>query len=586
MQHSENNSETGLEDHKPYDVFFKRAFVGLLGIMFIVAANFLVPSMGGNGFQLPPNIAMWACIAVLILLSLYKILLTDKVLISPLLLPLFIMCVVLIAPGLLHRQVDTREIVLRVAQVIGFFLLFFSISQYRLSHKQRKLVFYLLIIAALIQVAYALLQKYHNPEMTPAFLMLFLGVDKPPVGGFLQVNALSIFLVTSIVTGFYLVLNNPSDKKSIPARLLLIALMLGGGYVLAIISSRAALLALSLALPLLLFALWQQVLLHKKSLSLLLASLVLGLAAGFIMDTGVDRLEHKKMSSRLMAWSLSVDAIKEAPLTGHGLGGFARAFFDQIEKRNTETNAPRINRQVAFFTHPHNEILYWGVESGIFAMLGIVGFFIIYLRLLFKAYSFKQALQYLALLLPVGLSSMVSLPFYLSTFLLVLFVYLLLMPMHKLAHEKMIHLNELLKKVLIIIFGVIFIFYLWFLKEAIQGSINITRYIHLKDAPYSLLQKTFNNPYWGKLAINYAHQWRMNDLLNQGNKKEARKHLRWFEDQLAHEEEPMYYEVLLNAYPIFEEKGNYEQAREIVKKRYPYRFYQYSLKIKNVKPYD
>jgi len=572
MQQSENNSKTGVVDYKQYDVFFKRAFVSLLGIMFIVAANFLVHSIGGNGFQLPPNIAMWACIAILILLSLYKILLTDKVLISPLLLPLFIMCVLLIAPGLLHRQVDTREIVLRVAQVTGFFLLFFSISQYRLSHKQRKLVFYLIIIAALIQIVYTLLQKYHNPEMTPAFLMLFLGVNKPPVGGFLQKNALAIFLVTSMVIGFYLMLTKPSDKKSIPAKPLLIALMLGGGYVLAIISSRAALLALSLALPLLLFASWQQVLQHKKSLNLLLASLVLGLTAGFIMDTGVDRLEQKKTTSRIMAWSLSINAIKQHPLNGHGLGSFSRAFFDQVEQHSRQFPQKKLNGNLSLWTHPHNEILYWGVESGILAILGIMGFFVIYLRILFKAYSFKQALQYVALVLPIGLSSMVSLPFYLSTLLLVLFVYLLLMPVHKLAHEKMVHLNELLKKALIILSGVIFVFYLWFLKEAVQGSINITRYVHLKDAPYSLLQKTFNNPYWGKMAINYAHQWRMNDLLNQGNKKEARKHLHWFEEQLSREEEPMYYQILLNEYRTFNEATHYEALRKKAVLRYPRSF--------------
>ncbi len=577
----DNTTTASVASKKNIEMFFNTAFVVLFGIMFILAANFLVVSLGGNGLQLPPNNAVWASLAVLILLSIYKILLTDKIIISKLLLPVFIMCCLLVLPGLVHANVDTRQLVLRIAQVVGFFLVFFSISQYRLPQKKQTLVFYLILFAALVQIIYVLAQKYHNPETTPAFLMLYLGVEKPPVGGFLQVNALSIFLVTSVLIVFYVSARKSFNDASFLIKLLILIVLIGAGFVLAIISSRAALLALGLAVPLMLVSTWQRI--NKKWLGLLLPTLITGIVLGFVVDTGANRLEHKKMTSRLLAWSLSVDAIKEQPLLGHGLGGFTKAFFDQYEKHNRQNTDKKPNTQIAFFTHPHNEVLYWGVESGMLAILGIVGFFIYYFRGLFKTYAIRDSLQYLALLLPIGLSTQVSLPFYLSTLLMVLFVFLLLLPFSKYTNEKVIVMSDLFKKTLIILFGVGFVFYLWFIKQSITGGITITRYVKIENSPYQLVQKEIKNPYWGKVAINYAHQFVMNGLLNQGNIVEARKHLRWFEDQLKVEEEPMYYEVLLNTYPLLGEKQGYEQLRNKVINRYPSRFNQYPEKLKIIK---
>ncbi len=557
------------------ETFFDKTFIVILGLILLVAANYLIVTSGGNGFHLPPNIAVWACLSVLILLSLYKILLTDTLIISPLLLPLLILCVLLIAPGLVNTQADTQEVILRIMQVVGFFLVFFTLSQYRLSSKQKTLFFYLIIIAALVQIIYVLAQKYHNLENTPEFLMLYLGVDKPPVGGFLQVNALSIFLVTSILISLYLVTCKTFIKDSLLAKLLLVLVMLGSGFVLAIISSRAALLALGISVPLMLFAAWNRFKQQKYWTNILLVTLFASLTLGFLLDTGVNRLKHKHMTSRLMAWSLSIEAIKEKPLLGHGLGEFAKAFFDQVERYSHQNPQQKLNGSLGLWTHPHNEILYWGVESGIIAMLGIIGISTYYLFLIFRQYPKRQVFLYLALLFPIGLSTMVSLPFYLSTLLMVVFVFILLVPLQKLDIQKVISIPRLAKKSLIIISGVLVVFYLWFLKEVNQGSIAITRYEYIENAPYALLQNNFNNPYWGKTAHNYAHQAVMADLLNKGNIKEARKHLHWFEEQLIHEEEPMYYDILLNSYRVFNEANNYEKLRQKAVLRYPARFDQY-----------
>jgi len=565
--------------------FFDWGFIGVWGVMFIVAANFLVVSLGGNGFGLPPNIAVWACIAVLILFSFYKILLTDTVILPKLLIPLLGMSALLVLPGLINTQVDTREILLRISQVIGFVLLFFALSQYQFSQKKINLLFYIVVFSALVQIVYVIAQKYHNPETTPAFLMLYLGINKPPVGGFLQVNALSMFLVTTIIMSLYLVAQESFKKYPLIAKLMLFVLMLGGGYVLALISSRAALLALSLSLPLMLFSSWETLKKKKVWVGLLVSGLLVGLALGFVLDTGINRLENKKMTSRIQAWSLSIDAIKEQPLMGHGIGGFSKAFFDQIENRSRNSTGDKVNNQVSFFTHPHNEILYWGVESGIAAVFAILSFLVYYLFLLFKVNTPRQVLQYLALLVPITLSTQVSLPFYLSSLLMVLFIFLLLLPFKRLAVVKSVALSEWLKKLLIVVFGVMFVLYIWFIKETIVGGITMTRYVKIENSPFSMLQKTLKNPYWGKVATNYAHQYMMKINLQQGKKAEARKYLLWFEDQLERDEEPLYYEIMLNGYQVFGEGGNYNTLREKAVNRYPVRFDHYlpAVKVKQKK---
>lgn len=560
------------------EFFFNKVIILLIAIIFIISVNFSTVSLGGVGLSLPPNIAIWFSISFFILHSLLKIIFTKKLILSPLIPAVFLTLVILVFIGLINTNSDNQEIILIVLQLVGFLLVFISITQYKLSSNTIQKILYIIVFSSIIQVIYATAQIHHNPLTTPTFLIKFLGINKPPVGGFLQVNALSIFLVTSVIISIYLLFQKIFQKQRL-MRVMLLFSMFGNGYILATISSRAALLSLGLSVLLILFSQWVNVKKRTYWTTLLLSGLSIGLLVGFIFGTGLNKLENKTVSTRLFAWSLSIEAIKEQPLLGHGLGDFPKAFFDQNEKYSRQIGQEKASHEVGLWGHPHNELLYWGVQSGLIGVFSILLFVLYYILLLFRIYKPREALQYIALLLPITLSTQVSLPFYLSTLVMLLFVFLISFPITSRKRVISIPASNFLKNFLIVFFTLVFLSYSWFLKETLRGGIAITNYVKIENSDFSLIKNELNNPYWGTVATNYAHQLFMNIAYNRGDKVEARKHLLWFEDQLKIEEEPMYYEILLNNYPLFHEKSNYETLREKAKYRYPKRFDHYPEKL-------
>jgi O-antigen polymerase len=115
--------------------------------------------------------------------------------------------------------------------------------------------------------------------------------------------------------------------------------------------------------------------------------------------------------------------ILAAPWTGYGYGGFEGVFL-----RNYLTDRafdPSMRMIEYALTHPHNELLYWGVEGGIVPMLGILIAIGTFLMRLART-PWRAALPLLALVSPLTVHVQTELPFYHSAahwFVLLLLVY-------------------------------------------------------------------------------------------------------------------------------------------------------------------
>lgn len=110
-------------------------------------------------------------------------------------------------------------------------------------------------------------------------------------------------------------------------------------------------------------------------------------------------------------YTLSWDIFTQAPITGHGLGSFQKVF--QEERADYQIKGGVKLERSPRFSHPHNEIIFWLVEGGVIAIIGILAATIFTLLQLIKL-GWQRGWAYAALFFPLILHSQVELPFYIS----------------------------------------------------------------------------------------------------------------------------------------------------------------------------
>ena len=132
-----------------------------------------------------------------------------------------------------------------------------------------------------------------------------------------------------------------------------------------------------------------------------------GLASQF--SNNLDAIQGQQ-NYRIKIWLITLSLIGDAPIFGNGLGRFAETFYETIIFNSEFHSSPHFS---ASLSHPHNEILYLLAEHG------VIGFLLIAVPLTYMAtgmmkLSGSQSLYILALLLPIGLHTIVEFPLYIS----------------------------------------------------------------------------------------------------------------------------------------------------------------------------
>ena len=112
---------------------------------------------------------------------------------------------------------------------------------------------------------------------------------------------------------------------------------------------------------------------------------------------------------RLLYWRHCLELFVQAPWFGHGYGMFESVFVNNYYAIPQSLSGARIIEQN--LDHPHNEILYWGVEGGAIALSGLAVWLFAGIRLL-RQLPWPQRLALIALPFPMLFHSMVEYPFY------------------------------------------------------------------------------------------------------------------------------------------------------------------------------
>ncbi|AYO66278.1 Wzy polymerase domain-containing protein [Klebsiella pneumoniae] len=352
---------------------------------------------------------------------------------------LFIGLILLNLPGLWTPAPFRSEAIYRLAATAGFAFLLWMLLQLPVRGDQRRGIYGIVVVAALIQALLCLWQAllplsaahwlHYNPLVSGG----------RATGAFGQANLLGSFLACGMLCALWLSVT--IRRKAISYLLLGCVVVLCVALMLS--ESRTAWLGAAAGLFLLLWS-------ADRSRSRILIIMVLGagllaghgarmlrptilpvtasLAAGSAVQTPSTRNQPAKVEDRLSedrhasnkervalirgAWAMIV----KDPLWGQGTGTFETAFPVALNQLGVANPFP------VTVAHPHNEVLYAWVEGGSVALVGLI----CWLMLWALPFRFpRRGLARGAFSLPLMAHVMTEYPFYLSALHGVLMVVLL-----------------------------------------------------------------------------------------------------------------------------------------------------------------
>lgn len=409
---------------------YSRVLVGLYGAYLLVFMHIYQANMGGGGLSQPINITGWLVITGVICFAVAASF-TQRTIVLSRSLVLFLIAALLLCLPLLYPDVRWVNTIARMVGLVGGIIFYATLLQQRVVQKYRILLLWLILASALIEAGYALLQSFilERPNW-----MEFVPGNRA-YGIFQQVNVLSSYMATGLGIAIYLfyVTRNTSGKKMTERGAAVVLLMSASlfSFVIVLIASRVGYLGGGVIALLLLGCFGKR---YPGRSWLLIAAIASGaLAAKFALSgSWLESLAHEGSNrQRLMILQQSFLMIVEKPWLGWGYGSFEYNFQHFVGAKYPLV----INTEI--MTHPHNELLYWWVEGGVVAFLGMMLIAAGYLTSLVSAFSRKQ-LALWGLTLPIALHTMTEYPLYQSVPHLMVLILLLVMADRAPPPEKLI----------------------------------------------------------------------------------------------------------------------------------------------------
>ncbi|MFZ1874222.1 MAG: Wzy polymerase domain-containing protein [Chania sp.] len=323
---------------------------GLLIFYFIFAMHISWPNRGGSGFYLPWNMIGLMVIALLVVgaMAIARPPLAGSRFFNRLAMG----SVVLLLPLLWTRAPYLAEALPRLIGLLLGVAAYLALLQYPLTRQWRQRLLIILLAATAIEALFATVQYLW---VMPNNLL--------PYGIFQQVNVLASFMACGLALALCLFCGQVD--RSLQALIVLMLFM--APFLLLILFSRVGLLAFILLTPLQLWLLYR---VSRPRFTLAVLLMLSGLLAAWLAIAlkGAPReiTTFSTISYRLIGWQEAWQMLWEKPWLGWGYGSFQYHFLHHIHLTHPDL-------QLSFnLSHPHNEILLWGVEGGLLSLAGIV----------------------------------------------------------------------------------------------------------------------------------------------------------------------------------------------------------------------
>ncbi|WP_194439113.1 PglL family O-oligosaccharyltransferase [Vibrio fluminensis] len=389
-----------------------RPFLASIGAIYILAMHFFMPNPGGSGLALSFNASTWLAFGSSLAIGLYQIGTEGKLRYNKLTIVLFISCLMMTAP-VLYPESSVELSLNRLTGLWMGLLLFVILQQFRFSNRQKQRLLWFIVIAVAIQACFGWVQYL---LLQPDNIFGYNTTTNRPYGIFQQPNVMASFLATGLAISGYLLSRQPIKYQRKLSDVTLLYLMpLLTIPLLIVLASRTGWLGAAIAVAAVLPYLYRFAT-HKRIAGWSLSALI-GVMVGLVMplmthsDSSTNLIEAKANfeSARSYMYPQALDMFIEKPFTGYGYGSF-EADYTLYTARQHQLN-PSYHVGLPGMDHPHNELLFWGVEGGLLPVLGIM---LAALFMLLRMYQAKHGtrLAMFGLFVPIVLHSQLEYPFY------------------------------------------------------------------------------------------------------------------------------------------------------------------------------
>ena len=405
-------------------------------------------NLGGNGLSIPSNIWLWWGAFIFVLLAVWDVVRLKIIKTHRWLFMFVSLCVVLFIAGSLQVHWKNTNswlpILMAMIILIGFV---WALLQQEWHQNQLNQLMLSIVLLGGVQALIALVQVFDESQI---FYLLTGYVpfkfSNVPLGSLQQVNMLSSFMAICVIMSMWLLV---VIQYSVKHRILLWVIAVLSLYVVLLSGSRAGLIAVVLSLAFLSVALYKKQFLLKnqlfqerlssfgsmdnkigfsKYITLLLSVLLSAGALYYFFPGANGGLERASLKLydvwlgtdlRLYLYQLSWQTFLHSPWIGYGLDNYSEALMRRINEVGQSPQFSHID--LSRFQHPHNEILFWLVQTGLLGGVAIFSVMVWVLGQWFKLTSAKFWLL-IAFIFPLAFQAQLSFPFRLSALHLLLFI--------------------------------------------------------------------------------------------------------------------------------------------------------------------
>ena len=419
---------------------YERLLLGLLALIYLLLSHLFIPNLGGVMLH-PREYFIWIVINSIVFLAVLKVVSTKTLYLPPVRLSFLLFILLSLSSILFNPLLNKSSFLIQSVHLFAIYFVWLALSQFRLSKRLRDDILLLVFLSATIEAVIGVFQFFEFFK----FLPITPVKDTSFVwGAFQQKNLFGSFVAVGLVVSLYgaSIVRLKLRKLFIPAFYLFVFIL---SMSLVLSNSRTAWVGF-LGGSILMLTLRSRSFLSAKGhlLSWLLVVLA-GISLGTILYGGSE--EYKKAlleressnAQRILMLKTSWEMFKEKPLTGHGFGNFESLYM--YYQARVADREPEFKKFIGgFVSHPHNEIAYISVQSGLLGLLGLALVTISFLRVLLKLGAGKAGL-YLGVMFPLLFHSLVEYPLELSVVHYFTFILFLSMATGHLSSRKVLGLR-------------------------------------------------------------------------------------------------------------------------------------------------
>lgn len=522
----------------------KKPAMFMLMLTFLVAPFYYHENIGGTGLNLPGNIVIWLCAIIFIFFTANSVL-SRSILVIPKHAALILAFPILATlSGFLSGVTEPLEWGFRLLFVWGGALFLLALFQLQFSRSDWDKLLLILVLSGLVHAILACIQVFQPEDVT---IYLPKAPSNIATGVFQQINIQATFQATVVVLCWYLSLR-PLAKQNHLVRVVIYLSLWFATYIVMISGSRVGMLSMLVSTSLLVLFYFNQIKHHKKTVVLLIFIMVSALFLSVYSD-GLSRLFNKveniqteySTSQRIGIYRVAAEVVKDKPVLGHGIGSFESVW--QYEKAHFQEKNPSYQLIDSYVTHPHNELLFWQVEGGLLASLGIVVSFVSIFLIAWKS----NAKHTLAFLFPFAFHNQVELPFHLSAnawFLTLLLICVALA--HSKKHVASLSPSVSMRKSVFLMSHISLVLAVVFFAHSLIANAELNRAI--KPDNNETLKVSSINPYFTKIAEDFHMQRLFNVSASNRSVEGMRAFLTWQREEIKSRPTAFNYKMLIASY--------------------------------------